>query len=355
MGAKILSKIASRSPRLRGYKSGVALDTDDLQPVYVLVSAEPLLLDRALTALRDAVVPEALRAFNLDVIEGRGATASRILGAARTMPMMAERRLVLVREIPAMTASEMAGLVEYLAAPNPSTVLVATASKVDKRLKFFAAAGKKGWLEELSAPRDLAGWVTGEAARRTVAIRPDAVRRLVDAVGADLSRLALALEQLALYAGDRPIAVDDVDDLVADTRERSVFELTDAIGAADRPRALGAVAALVDQRQSPIGVVAMLARHVRQLSLYRAGRQSGMGKSELGRLLGVPPFVVDKLGRQADRFADRALDRAIAALSLTDRALKGEGEASKTLGRGLTDRLLLEDVVQRLVDLGSRR
>jgi DNA polymerase III subunit delta len=328
---------------------------DKLEPVYVLVSAEPLLVDRAVAALRDRVVPEALRAFNLDAVDGKGATATRILGAARTVPMMAERRLVLVREIGQMTAAEMGGLVEYLEDPCPSTVLVGTTSKVDRRLKFFAAAGKKGWLHELSAPRDLAGWVAAEAARRVVSIRQDAVRRLVEAVGADLARLALALDMLALYAGARSISVDDVDDLVADTRERSVFELTDAIGAADRPRALGAVAALVDQRQSPIGVVSMLARHIRQLSLHRAGSKSGMGKQELARLLGVPPFVVDKLGRQADRFPDAAIDRAITALSLTDRALKGEREAQKTLGRALTDRLLLEDVVQRLLDLGSRR
>ncbi len=328
---------------------------DKLEPVYLFVSAEPLLVDRAVAALRDAVVPEALRAFNLDAVDGKGATAARILAAARTVPMMAERRLVLVREIAAMTAAEMNGLIEYLDDPCPSTVLAATASKVDRRLKFFAATGKKGWMNELNPPRDLAGWVAGEAAARKVTIRPDAVRRLVEAVGADLARLALALDQLALYAGSRAISVDDVDDLVADTRERSVFELTDAIGAADRPRALGAVAALVDQRQSPIGVVSMLARHIRQLSLYRAGHKSGMGKQELARLLAVPPFVVDKLGRQADRFPDAALDRAITALSLTDRALKGEREAQKTLGRALTDRLLLEDVVQRLVDLGSRR
>ena len=328
---------------------------DKLEPVYVLVSAEPLLIDRAVAALRDRVVPEALRAFNLDAVDGKGATATRILGAARTVPMMAERRLVLVREIGQMTAAEMGGLVEYLEDPCPSTVLVGTTGKVDRRLKFFAAAGKKGWLHELSAPRDLAGWVAAEAAQRKVSIRQDAVRRLVEAVGADLARLALALDQLALYAGARSISVDDVDDLVADTRERSVFELTDAIGAADRPRALGAVAALVDQRQSPIGVVSMLARHIRQLSLHRAGSKSGMGKQELARLLGVPPFVVDKLGRQADRCPDAAIDRAITALSLTDRALKGEREAQKTLGRALTDRLLLEDVVQRLLDLGSRR
>jgi DNA polymerase III subunit delta len=333
----------------------VDFSADKLEPFYVLVSAEPLLVDRAVVALRDRVVPEALRAFNLDAVDGKGATAARILAAARTVPMMAERRLVLVRDIGLMAAAEMAGLIEYLDDPCPSTVVVGTTLKVDRRLKFFAAAGKKGWLHELSAPRDLAGWVGQEAARRKVAIRPDAVRRLVEAVGADLARLALALDQLALYAGARPIAVDDVDDLVADTRERSVFELTDAIGAADRPRALGAVASLVDQRQSPIGVVSMLARHIRQLSLYRAGMKNGMGKQELARLLAVPPFVVDKLGRQADRFPDAALDRAISALSLTDRMLKGEREAQKTLGRALTDRLLLEDVVQRLVDLGSRR
>src|SRR5262245_58203501 len=96
------------------------LTLDTLEPVYVLASAEPLLLDRALTALRDRTVPDALRAFNLDAIEGKGATAARILAAARTVPMMAERRLVLVRDLAAMSAAEMAALVPYLEAPCPS-------------------------------------------------------------------------------------------------------------------------------------------------------------------------------------------------------------------------------------------
>jgi len=332
----------------------VEVRADKLEPVYVLASAEPLLVDRALAALRDAAVPEALRAFNYDVVEGRGATAARVLGLARTVPMMAPRRMVLVRDVGAMSAAELAGLVEYLDDPCPSTVLCATTAKVDRRLKFFAAAGKKKVLHELSAPRDLAGWVSGEARRRGVAIRPDAVRRLVEAVGADLARLDISLEQLSLYAGGEAITPDHVEDLVADTRERSVFELSDAIGAGDRPRALAAVASLMDQRQSAIGVVAMLARHVRQMSAYRSGRQAGMPKQELARAMGVPPFVVDKVGRQAERFGDAALDRAVAALAVADRALKGEGASQKVLGRGLSERVLLEQVVHRLVDLGAK-
>src|SRR5262245_19106003 len=113
-------------------------------------------MDRTLAALRDATVTPALRAFNEDVIEGRGATATRVLAAARTLPMMGTKRLVLVREIGAMTAAELGGLIEYLEAPNPSTVLVATTAKADKRLKLFAAAAKKGLMHELSAPRDVA-------------------------------------------------------------------------------------------------------------------------------------------------------------------------------------------------------
>ncbi len=324
-----------------------------LAPVYILCSAEPLLVDRALAAIREAAVPAALRAFNEDVIDGRGASAARILSAARTLPMMAARRLVLVRDLGQVAAAELAELAAYMDAPSPETVLVATSTKVDRRLKFYAVAGKKGHLHELAVPRDLGGWLADEARRREVAIAPPARARLVEAVGADLSRLSLALEQLALYAGDRPIAVDDVDDLVADTRERSIFELTDAIGAGDRRRALAAVTSLVEQRQSAIGVIAMLARHVRQLALYKAARDSGMGKSDLGRVIGVPPFVVDKLGRQSGRYSDAALGRAVSALSAADRALKGEGEVSKTLGRGLTERLLLTRVVDRLLALGT--
>jgi DNA polymerase III subunit delta len=324
-----------------------------LEPVYILCSPEPLLVDRALAAIREAAVPAALRAFNEDQIDGRGASANRIIQAARTLPMMAKRRMVLIRDLAQMAAAELGELAPYLESPSPETVLVATTAKVDRRLKFFSAAGKKGFLHELAAPRDLAGWVSEEARRRNVAIAPPARTRLVEVVGAELSRLSLVLEQLSLYAGDRPIAVDDVDDLVADTRERSVFELTDAIGAGDRRRALAAVTSLIEQRQSAIGVIAMLGRHMRQLALYRAGSATGMAKSDLARALGVPPFVVDKLGRQAGRYSDDALGRAARALSATDRALKGEGEVSKTLGRALTERVLLGRLVDRLLALGA--
>jgi DNA polymerase-3 subunit delta len=330
-----------------------------LAPVYVLHSEHPILVERALVAIRDAAVPPAARGFNYDVVEGK-ASGSRIVALAQTLPMMAERRMVLVRDLSLLSADEAEPVVQYFAKPSPSTVLVAMASKLDKRMKVFAAASKKGFLHVLEAPRQVGPWLRAEAQAKGVKLEAAAFNRLIDAVGDDLSRLAIAVEQLGLYSGGKPVTADDVDDLVADTRERSVFELTDAIGSADRARALAAVASLCDQRESAVGVVVMLARHVRQLSTLHALRSANVPRSEWASRVGVPPFVVDKLLAQARSFTPEALAHATRRLAEADRALKGDitldvrtatytGPQMKALGRDLGERVILETVVDAIV------
>lgn len=331
-------------------------DVTDPEPIYVLCSTEPLLVNRALAALRDATVPEAVRSFNYDVIEGKGATAARVLAAAQTLPMMAKRRLVLLRDAPAMPAAELAQLVPYLDDPNPATVLVVTGEKVDRRIKFWAQAKKKKVLHDLSAPRRVGGWIRDEVGARGVKMSSAAQKRLAEVVGSDLARLSLSIDQLALYAGGRQVEVDDVDDLVAQTRERTVFELTDAIGAGHAPRAHAAVAALCDQRQSTIGVVMMLARHIRQLAQCHevlADTRGQASRSEIAKRVGVPPFVADKLATQARRYSPRALAKALGKLSEADRTLKGQIQTVRTLGRGLGERVVLDRLVRDLIGLAG--
>jgi DNA polymerase III subunit delta len=334
-----------------------------LSPFYVLHSEHPILIERAVTAIRDATVPPATRGFNYDVIEGKP-TGSKIVALAQTLPMMAERRMLLIRDIGLMAADEAEPVLAYLAKPNPSTVIVAITNKLDKRLKLFAALSKKGYIHVLEAPRQLAPWVRNEAQAKNVKIDANAISRLVDTVGGDLSRLSLAVEQLGLYAGDRSVTSDDVDDLIADTRERSVFELTDAIGAADRSRALVAVASLCDQRESAVGVVVMLARHIRQLTMLHVMRSQNVPRNEWASRIGVPPFVVDKLMSQARSYSPGALATATQRLATADRALKGDitlttqtaaftGPQLKTLGRELAERVILEQIVDGIVGLAG--
>ncbi|HET9621028.1 MAG TPA: DNA polymerase III subunit delta [Kofleriaceae bacterium] len=338
-------------------------------PMYVLHSEHPILIERVLTAIRDAVVPANARGFNYDIVEGK-ASAARIVALAQTLPMLAQRRLIYVRDISTLPSDDGEALLAYLAKPNPSTVIVAVASKIDKRIKLYAQLSKKGYLHGLEAPRQLAPWLRAEAKQQGVQLDGNAVSRLIDAVGHDLSRLALTVEQLGLYAGKRAVTSDDVDELIADTRERTVFELTDAIGAADRGRALAAVAALCDQRESAVGVVVMLARHVRQMALVYALRDSNVPRNSWAPTLGVPPFIVDKVISQARAYSPAALARATQQLANADRALKGDitlsstvtatspggaftGPQIKALGRELAERIILERVVDGIVQLAA--
>jgi DNA polymerase III subunit delta len=339
----------------------------NLDPVYIVSSDHPVLIDRMLATVRETAVPPSMRAWNYDVIEGK-TTATRVITTCQTLPMMGALRMVLIRDLASTPAEELTALATYFDAPSPSTVLFAITSKLDKRMKIYAAASKKGWLHVLEAPRNPEPWIRAEAQARGVKLAPQAVSRLSEAVGADLSRLALCIDQLALYAGDKPVTADDVDDLVADTRERTVFELTDAIGAGDLPRALAAVASLADQRQSAIGVLALLARHVRQLALVHVAKAEGLGRGELPSRIGVPPFVVDKLIPQARRYSPAALARATEMIATADWALKGfpepattglatdvaaSGQAQKTLGRQLGERIVLERLATAMIAAGS--
>jgi DNA polymerase-3 subunit delta len=338
-------------------------------PMYVLHSEHPILIERVLSGIRDAVVPPAARGFNYDIVEGKP-SAARIVALAQTLPMLAQRRLIYVRDLAGLPADDGEAVLAYLAKPNPSTVIVCVASKIDKRIKLYNQLSRKGYLHTLEAPRQLGGWLRAEAKQQGVQMEPAAVNRLLDSVGNDLSRLALTVEQLGLYAGRRAVTSDDVDELIADTRERTVFELTDAIGAADRGRALAAVAALCDQRESAVGVVVMLARHVRQLSMVYTLRDTNAPRSAWPGALGVPPFVVDKLIAPARAYARGALADATLALANADRALKGDitltstisagspggaftGPQIKALGRELAERIILERVVDGIVQLAA--
>ncbi|MCG8419397.1 MAG: DNA polymerase III subunit delta [Proteobacteria bacterium] len=323
-----------------------------LDPVYVLLSEQPFLIQRLVTAILDAAVPPSARGFNYDIVQGKAFSADRVLTAAQTLPMMAERRMVLCRDLSAVSAAELAKLVPYLEAPSPTTVLVATVAKADKRIKFYAQAKKKKVLHELSAPKSLAPWIRAEAADRQVAIQAQAAARLADVIGKDLARIALSLEQLSLYSGGRPITAADVDDLIADTRERSVFELTEAIGQGDLAGALTSVASLCEQRQSAIGVVVMLARHMRQLGQCVVARSERLSKFDVAKRVGVPPFVAGKLISQARRYRPEAIGIALRKLSQADRELKGQTNVIKTLGRPLGERAILDRIVTELVALG---
>jgi DNA polymerase-3 subunit delta len=294
-------------------------------PLYFLHGKERFLVDRAVDLLRERVLDPRTRDFNYDLIQGKEAQAQRIIAAARTLPMMARRRLILVRDADEMKADELAGLIPYVEKPCPETCLCFVGEKADQRLKFFGAFKKHGVMLKLDPlyERELPGFVREEARARGIKLETGVAEAIVDEVGSELGPLADAVERLRVYAGERKsITPADVEAVIATTRQRSVFELADAIGSGDRARALMALASLVQARESGVRIVAMLARHVRQLFLAAALLPGRPSRIELAQALGVPPFFVDGIEAQARRLGRADLERMHDALFRADRELK---------------------------------
>jgi len=297
-----------------------------LEPVYVLVGTERLLIERAVDAVRGAVDSMGAPGFNVEVFDGKGLDAARVVSAAQTLPMMADMRFVLLRHVDSMTPTEQTNLAEYLDDPSDSTCLVLTATKLDGRAKLVKAAKKKGYLVEAKPlrGRELREFIRAEAAAREHNIAPQAIEALLDALGDDLAAIDDAMERLSLFVGaSQRIDAEAVSTCVTRIRVESIWSLVDAIGLKDRRKGIAAAQSLLDDREPPLRLLAMVARQLRIVARMREALSEGLRPQEAAKRAGAPPFKAADLTESARRFTADSLGDAFALIAETDRALKG--------------------------------
>jgi len=329
-----------------------AIESGRLDPIYCLHGAERYLIDRCLAAIRKTVLGAAAAAasFNHDVFELKETPLSTVVSTARTMPMMARRRLVVGKGIDEVKAPDLEPLLPYVQDPNPTTCLVLVGDKVDTRFKVFVALRKAGWLHEFAPLRDreLGGWLAREARARKVALDSDAASALAEMAGPDLGRLNQALEQLSLYVGDAGrIRLADVEELVAETRQRGVFELTKAIGEGNVERALRLLANMQRNREPALRIQFMLVRQLRQIWRAKELAAAGAPRGEIASRVGIAPFFMDDVLVPARRMSHAAMESSFGRLYAADRKLKSSR---------IDPDLVLSKLVQSLAeDAGARR
>ena len=306
-------------------------------PVYLLFGPQTFMIEAVLEGLRAAVEVDKHGSFACETFHGDEDNGTKIAAAAREVPMLAPRRLLVVREAQHLASrdEDVSALVAYLDRPSPTTVLALTAPTFDARTRLARKVVEVGVLlkAEKAYARDLRSFVHGHARAFGTSLAEDAAAALLDACGDDLAALHDGISKLALYVEPgRPVTVDDVQAVVAPSRRHTVFELVDAIGVRNVAAAFELVERLVDHGEAPLKVLSMIARHVRQLIDMR------MIGPDSPRLIGLHPFVREKLEGQAKRFAPRDLVRAVTAVRRADLALKG----SKRDGKRVLEGLVLE-------------
>ncbi len=289
---------------------------------------ESYLVEQAWRQVLAAAVPEDARDFNFQQFQGKEAKAATLLDALLTLPVFAPRRLVLVKNAHELPAAEQDGLLDYLHAPLQESVLLLVCAKVDARRKFFQAFKKAGGLLEFKRLYDnqIPGFVRDRLRDANRSMTEDALALFCRRVGSDLQEVVGELGKLFAYLGERDLAdVDDVAAVVSDSRVDSIFELTNALGNGDSGEALRLLGRLLADGQAPLLVLNLIVRHFRQLWQTRELLDQGAGSGEVARRVGVNPYFVDSLVRQARRFSSPRFRRAFELFLDTDLALKSSG------------------------------
>lgn len=208
-----------------------AVRRGEVAPAYYLHGPEDLLKDEVIRAILDHVLDPGLRDFNLDQRSAVQLDAEELYSLCRTPPMMAERRVVVVREVEAWKRKTKARgvAVDYLEKPSADTVLLlvqgAGDDKEDKELVRLAVSVA---CEPLTPDR-AARWVLHRAKGLGVAVEPEAAEHLVRAVGTDLGLLAGELEKLASASDGAAITAERVAELVGVRHGETMFDWRDAL------------------------------------------------------------------------------------------------------------------------------
>jgi DNA polymerase III subunit delta len=382
---------------------------ETLRPGYVLLGDEVFLYDRCRKAVLATLAPEDTRDFCLHDLDLADTSIFEILDRAQTPSLMAPFQVLFVRNLKTLYGrgskkEEFAAIDAYFRSPNPSALILFVADhlRIPTDLRKMDYQDKErferiretlgDWCGFVELARveesDAIKWVTTSAEARSIRFDPDAARELVDSLGADMMLIASEFEKLLLYvsapangpspnsvilsegrspeskdpeelqpaAADRTVqppatlarnrvTLGDVETMVLAAKQRSLYELTDAISAKDRPRALlllhGLLNASDGGEDAAIGHLYMLARTFRQMLIIseKNVRDSRAIWQVLWQGFRMPPFAAEDLIKQARRYKSRReLTRSIRLVARADLELRSS-PANKLL---VLERLILD-------------
>lgn len=210
-------------------------------PVYYLMGEEDYYINELSEYLTNTLVKPDERDFNLDIVYGADTDAMQVVELAQAYPMMADRRVVLVREAQAL--GNMDALEQYFQKPNTSTVLIFCHKHgvLDGRKSIYKSLQKVGVVYESKRPKEhqIAPFIVRYLKKRGTEIDQQAVQMLVLHVGGDLCRLASEMDKLllAMPAGEHMVTPVMVEQQTGVNREYNDFELLTALATKDIDRA----------------------------------------------------------------------------------------------------------------------
>ena len=296
-----------------------------LSPVNFFFGEEVYFIEELVGKIVEKGTEPATRDFNYDVLQGEEVNGEVVVALASSFPMMTERRVVVLKSVQKLSSSDKKRILAYVQAPLESTCFVLTAGKVDRRQSFYANLVKHSRWAECKAlyENQAVEWVKGHLRGKGITLSHEGATLLVQQVGTSLWSLFHEIEKLFTFSwGKKNLELEDVAEVVGFSRKFNTWELTDAVGRKDLGSALDVLKRLLEEGQSPAGLIMALTRRIFLLMQIRAMSERGLSQERVARTLNLRPHFTKRYMDQVRRFTTEELKTAVIILLRADLYIK---------------------------------
>lgn len=297
------------------------------QPIYLLHGEEAYFIDIVSDYIEAHALDQAGKAFNQMIMYGKEAEVKDILDEARQYPMMADRRVVIIKE--AQDLRKIQDLTSYALQPSPSTVLVIAHKykKVKKTTKLAKAINKSGVILDADKVRDykMAAWIQSYVTAQQCSIDKVTAELIAEYLGTDLSKVTNEIGKLLLNLGEiRTITKTDVEEQIGISKDYNVFELQKAISQKDVLKIHRIIDFFAgDQKNNHITMV-LSSLYGYFTKVHTAAVYSSSSEQVLMQALGMnSPYFVKEYRLAAKNYPAAKMPSIFAALSTADKHSKG--------------------------------
>ncbi|MBN1992253.1 MAG: DNA polymerase III subunit delta [Anaerolineae bacterium] len=297
--------------------------------LYLFHGPDDLIHTQKIAALKAAMGDTASAGLSTTQLDGQGLTLSEIRHHTDTLPLLVNKRLVIVNGYLRYVAGQpeaLQALVAYLPhLPSSTDLVLVEREALDKNHPVLKIAGEKGVVHFAGIdPNNLQPWIVKRAKELGANIEPGAAALLGRLVGPKLRILNNELEKLALYVGrQRPIQKADVDLLVTYTEEAERFGIANAIGQRNARRAYDQMHKELDEGKNPMAILGGIAAQIRALIEVKDMAERGLTPAEIARIKGWrSDYAAQARLKEAANFSMTRLEQILEMLLEIDLAIK---------------------------------
>ena len=299
------------------------IKTNTYPRFYLFYGSEKYMIAQMKNQLKKALVsPEDT--MNYSYFEGKKADVEEIAELAKTLPFFNDHRLIILEDT-GLGKKTNEDFLEQLKECADTTVMIFIEDDADKRSKIYKFLSKEGHAVSFEPAKDaeLIRWLQSLLKKEGKQMSSSVIRSFLNRCGSDMFTLKNELEKLISYTGERQdITIRDLDELTSSQTTNQIFVMLEAIARKQRDKVLGLYYDLIELKESPFGILALLVRQCNQLIQVKDLASRNSSNVAMAKAMKVPPFVVGKLKDQAKLFRMETLYRMTEACARTDEQIK---------------------------------